>query len=82
MAETEEQTSSVLREFTGTPNLILSLVCFTIAVGHVYVAFDPGLLSELERNAFHFAGFAALPRFFTPCGRPDRAAVRPCGLML
>ena len=60
MTDTDQETEgTLLRTFTGTPDLVLSIICFTIAVAHLYVAFDP-VLSELQRNAFHFAGFAAL----------------------
>jgi len=65
MAEADEQDSGALRSFTGIPNVILSVACFLIAIGHLYVAFDP-ILSELERNAYHFAGFAALAAVLYP----------------
>ena len=35
------------------------------AFAHLYVALDP-VISELQRNAFHFAGFAFLAAFFYP----------------
>ena len=54
-----------LRSFTGAPNTALSILCFLIAVGHVYVAFDP-IISELQRNAYHFAGFAFLAAVLHP----------------
>ena len=66
MSDTEQQETGRLRSFTGTPDLILSIACFLVAVGHLYVAFDPGLLSELERNAFHFASFGALAAILYP----------------
>ncbi|MGJ8621930.1 MAG: TRAP transporter permease [Yoonia sp.] len=66
MADTDEIETTKLRTFIGLPNQLLSLACFVIAIAHVYVAFDPGLLSELERNAFHFAGFAALAALLYP----------------
>ncbi len=65
MADLEEQDTGPLRTFTGVPDLILSVACFLIAIGHLYVAFDP-VLSELERNAYHFAGFAALAAVLYP----------------
>jgi len=40
-------------------------LCLAIAVGHVYVAFDP-IISEFHRNAFHFAGFAFLAAVYHP----------------
>lgn len=74
MSDTEQQDTGRLRSFTGTPDIILSIACFLVAISHLYVAFDPGLLSELERNAFHFASFAALaaviyPMWQTPSGK-------------
>lgn len=59
---------NLLRTFTGTPDLVLSIICFLIAIGHLYVAFDP-VLSELQRNAYHFAGFAALATLYYPMWR-------------
>ena len=58
-------TDSPLRTFSGTARLILNVFCFLIAAGHIYVAFDP-VLSELQRNGFHFAGFAILAAVFYP----------------
>lgn len=69
-SETDEPT----RSFHGAANHILSFVCFAIAVTHIYVAFDP-VLSELERNAFHFAGFAALAAVLYPVARGRGALV-------
>jgi TRAP transporter 4TM/12TM fusion protein len=77
MADNDEIDTGALREFTGTPNLILSVVCFFIAIGHVYVAFDVGLLSELQRNAFHFAGFAALAAVLYPMWQTKSGARAP-----
>ena len=53
------------REFTGRGEFALHLLCFAIAVGHIYVAFDP-IISELQRNAYHFAGFAFLAATYNP----------------
>ena len=53
------------RGFTGAAEFLLHLLCFAIAVGHVYVAFDP-FISELQRNAYHFAGFAFLAAVYNP----------------
>tara|TARA_R110002111_G_scaffold199925_2_gene265323 strand:+ start:930 stop:3023 length:2094 start_codon:yes stop_codon:yes gene_type:complete len=63
-----------LRVFTGWPHRVLSILCFAIAVGAIYVAFDP-VLSELERNALHFASFAALAAIYYPLVRGSRAAL-------
>ena len=64
----DDDDTYVLRRFTGRADRVLSIVCFLIAVGHIYVAFDP-VLSELQRNAFHFAGFAALAAVLYPMWR-------------
>ena len=53
------------RDFTGLTNTALSILCFLIAVGHIYVAFDP-IISEFQRNAYHFAGFAFLAAILNP----------------
>jgi TRAP transporter 4TM/12TM fusion protein len=53
------------RTFDGLPNIALSILCFLIAVGHIYVAFDP-IISEIQRNAYHFAGFAFLAAVLHP----------------
>jgi len=53
------------RDFTGPTNTALSILCFLIAVGHIYVAFDP-FISEFQRNAYHFAGFAFLAAVLHP----------------
>lgn len=53
------------RDFTGLTNTALSTLCFLIAVGHIYVAFDP-IISEFQRNAYHFAGFAFLAAVLNP----------------
>lgn len=72
--ETEE--NSRLRIFTGPTDVALSLLCFVIAVGHIYVAFDP-ILSELERNAYHFAGFAFLAAVLYPMWRGPSGKTSP-----
>jgi TRAP transporter 4TM/12TM fusion protein len=62
----ETSTEDMLqRSFSGLPNTALSILCFLIAVGHIYVAFDP-LISEFQRNAYHFAGFAFLAAVLNP----------------
>ncbi|WP_333713805.1 TRAP transporter permease [Yoonia sp.] len=77
MAAPEEEQSSGLRTFDRLGETILSIACFLIAVGHLYVAFDPGLLSELQRNAFHFAGFAALAALLYPMWRSGSGKSTP-----
>lgn len=61
----EEQDGGLQRVFRGTADRALSLFCFAFALLFVYVAFDP-VLSELERNAVHFAGFAILAAALYP----------------
>ncbi len=80
MADQEEQQSTALRGFDGLGNALLSVACFLIAVGHLYVAFDPGLLSELQRNAFHFAGFGALAALLYPMWRNAAGGGAPIAL--
>lgn len=50
---------------------LLTALCATIAVAHLYVALFP-VLSELERNAWHFAGFAFLAALLTPMTKAGR----------
>lgn len=64
----EPETDDPLRQFGGVPLALINTACFLIAVGHIYVAFDP-VLSELQRNAYHFAGFALLAAIFYPMWR-------------
>ena len=67
--ETKNEDEGLMqRRFTGFTDHALSLLCALIAIGHVYVAFSP-IISELERNAFHFAGFAFLAAVLTPAIR-------------
>jgi TRAP transporter 4TM/12TM fusion protein len=75
---TSEETEDVsrLRVFGGTANFALSLLCFFISVGHIYVAFDP-FLSEIQRNAFHFAGFAFLAPVLYPMWRGSSGRSSP-----
>ncbi|WP_296425114.1 TRAP transporter fused permease subunit [Yoonia sp.] len=77
MSEERPAEGLVQREFTGLPNMALTLLCFVIAVGHIYVAFDP-IISEFQRNAYHFAGFAFLASVLHPL---VRGAVRSRGML-
>ena len=65
MSEEQEVQPASLREFDGNAKLFLHSLCFLIAVGHIYVAFDP-VISEFQRNAYHFAGFAFLAAVYNP----------------
>ena len=53
------------RHFTGLSGTLLTGLCALIALGHLYVALFP-IISELQRNAFHFAGFAFLAAVLYP----------------
>ena len=80
MSKTEEdEDGGRLRSFDGLADKALSVICFLIAVGHIYVAFDP-VLSELQRNAFHFAGFAMLAALLYPMWRRGSGAGAPIAL--
>ncbi len=70
----KDDDGGAMRSFTGIGDHALSLACFAIAVLHIYVAFDP-IFSELERNAFHFAGFAALAAILYPIKRSSHMAL-------
>ena len=63
--EEEDRGSEPRRSFDGAFGTVLHGLCFLIAVGHIYVAFDP-IISELQRNAYHFAGFAFLAAVYHP----------------
>jgi len=67
MSQSDEKPSEglVQRAFAGPFAIALSLLSLLIAAGHLYVAFDP-IISELQRNAYHFAGFAFLAAVYYP----------------
>ena len=65
MSDETPAAEDLQRNFTGLPNTALTILCFLIAVGHIYVAFDP-IISEFQRNAYHFAGFAFLAAVLNP----------------
>lgn len=65
MADAENTSDTDLRTLSNPYNLALSLFCCLFAIAHIYVAFDP-IISELERNAFHFAGFAFIAAILYP----------------
>ncbi len=48
--------------------LPVTIFCALFALAHVYVAFVP-VISEFQRNVFHFAGFAFLATIFYPAFR-------------
>ncbi|WP_108262201.1 TRAP transporter permease [Mangrovicoccus ximenensis] len=57
------------RRFSAPVEAGLAILCVLIALGHVYVAFDP-VISEFARNAYHFAGFAFLAAVLKPAVAP------------
>ncbi len=65
MSDDTEVEPARLREFDGWARWALHGLCLFIAVGHIYVAFDP-IISEFQRNAYHFAGFAFLAAIYNP----------------
>lgn len=65
MTDEPQSEAPGLRNFAGLPNTALTILCFVIAVGHIYVAFDL-FISEFHRNAYHFAGFAFLAAVLHP----------------
>lgn len=65
MSDEQPAQEQVQRAFSGLTNQALIILCLLIAVGHIYVAFDP-VISELQRNAYHFAGFAFLAAVLHP----------------
>lgn len=54
-----------LRSPHGRYATALTAFCALFAFAHLYVAFDP-VISEFQRNAAHFAGFAFLAAFYYP----------------
>lgn len=77
----EDEDGGRLRSFDGLADKAVSTICFVIAVTHIYVAFDP-ILSELQRNAFHFAGFALLAALFYPMWRGSSGKAAPLAIDL
>lgn len=53
------------RSFTGPFATLLMVACALVSCWHIYVALFP-FVTELQRNAFHFAGFAFLGFLFYP----------------
>lgn len=61
----EVVTVSPTRELSGPLNMLAVAVCLILSVGHLYLALFP-VISEFERNVFHFAGFAFLAALLYP----------------
>ncbi|WP_138468951.1 TRAP transporter fused permease subunit [Poseidonocella sp. HB161398] len=57
------------RRFSAPAETGIAILCVLIALGHIYVAFDP-VISEFARNAYHFAGFAFLAAVLKPAIAP------------
>jgi len=73
----DDTSPAPLRDLPGWAAHGLTALCVVIAVWHLYVAMDP-VVSELTRNALHFAGFAFLAAVITPMtGRTPRTARLP-----
>ena len=61
----DREEGGLTREYTGFAGVLLGLLCAGIALVHLYVALDP-FISELQRNAFHYAGFGFLACLLYP----------------
>ena len=62
----------VLRDFGGWSARAIAALCLLISCWHLYVAVFP-VVSELARNALHFAGFALLAALYHPLTGRARA---------
>lgn len=72
--QAEERSTPPPPDDAGLPRRWLQVgfvVGFLLAIGHIYLALVP-TLSELERNAFHFAGFAFLCALYFPASTKAR----------
>ncbi len=63
-----EAAASGLRHLTGPLGRAVSLLAVFLSAAHLFLALFPWL-SELERNIFHFAGFALLCALLYPATR-------------
>ena len=61
----DREEGGLTREYTGLAGVLLGVLCAGIALMHLYVALDP-FISELQRNAFHYAGFGFLACLLYP----------------
>ena len=73
MSEIDE---SPLRAPTGVPGKLLAGYCFFLSASHLVFALYPAIISEFQRNVFHFAGFALLAAILYPL-IPSRKTSRP-----
>ena len=83
MSEEKIAEPLVQRTFPGLATMLISGLCLLISAGHIYVAFDP-IISEFQRNAYHFAGFAFLASVLYPArrGRVDSQSLRVIDIAL
>ncbi|HHG89261.1 MAG TPA: TRAP transporter fused permease subunit [Devosia sp.] len=65
-SQQEETANPILPKVASS--LPVTIFCALFALAHVYVAFVP-VISEFQRNVFHFAGFAFLATIFYPAFR-------------
>ncbi|MEO1680983.1 MAG: TRAP transporter fused permease subunit [Pseudomonadota bacterium] len=70
---------SPLRAPTGLPGHVFTAFCALISIGHLAVAFDPGLISEFQRNVLHFGAFAIVAAVLYPTW-VSRKSARPVQL--
>ncbi|MEM1428736.1 MAG: TRAP transporter fused permease subunit [Pseudomonadota bacterium] len=71
MSETDD---TPLRAPAGVAGHVLAVFCFAVAAAHLWFALDPRLLSELQRNVFHFACFAFLAALLYPAWASAKAS--------
>lgn len=62
----EGHTVAPTRELTGPLDTLAVTICLILSVSHLVFALFPALISEFERNVFHFAGFAFLAALLYP----------------
>ncbi len=66
MVDTNPQSEDMTRRSaTGRASMLLTSFLASFALFHLYLAIFP-IISEFQRNAIHFAGFAFLAAFFYP----------------
>ncbi len=80
----DEHTEAVevsVRDMPRALALIISAIAVFISLAHLALALFP-VISELQRNAFHFAGFALMCAIVYPMSRHDWSARSKAGLIL
>ena len=76
-----EVESSSFREVPSAIAKVVSVLAVLIALAHMALALFP-VISELQRNAFHFAGFALLCAILYPMSRRAWSAKSRTGLYI